>query len=458
MVWDIVSTLPMPQRNPFNRTRWRLTGYYAGVMGIILALCGVGYYQITEQMRLQALTQKIESSSGILHDSLGSVLLQPGRLNASVEGLLPGLCKPTVTCPEPDRFARRHVLGLVKQDVYYAQLKNLSGQTVATLGPSANYIPDKTVLDGWQIFTNSSGERFMQYSLLLETVDHKNWGYLQVGRSLSELDQELAEAQRFLLWGWPLVMLVVCGAGWWLAGLSLRPVQNAYQDMQRFTANAAHELRTPLSAAKATVDSVLELDNISEGEARKTLGTINRQVNRLTQLVQDLLLLTLIDTQHNRKGNRKACQLGLIINDVMDEFLALAHNAGLSLVAELDTTHPLFVQGDEEQLYQMIANLVINAIHYTPRGGDVVIRLDRDKKYAFVEVRDTGIGIPAEQQAQVFTRFYRVNRDRNRKTGGSGLGLAIAQAIALKHRGKISVQSHPNRGSTFCIYLPVLLS
>ncbi|MBE9030444.1 two-component sensor histidine kinase [filamentous cyanobacterium LEGE 11480] len=448
----------MPQRNPFRRTRLRLTGYYTGIMGLILALCGVGYYQITEHQRLQALTQKIESSSGILHDSLGTVLLRPGRLNASVEGLLPGLCKTKGQCLEPDRFSRRHVLGLVKQEVYYAQLKDLSGQTVATLGPSADYIPNKTVLEGWQIFTNSDGERFLQYSLLLETVNHRNWGYLQVGRSLSELDQELGATRQFLLWGWPLAMLFISGAGWWLAGLSLKPVQNAYQDMQRFTANAAHELRTPLSAAKATAESVLEMDNISEGEARKTLGTINRQVNRLTQLVQDLLLLTLIDTQQDRKDAHKACQLGLIINDVMDEFLALAHNAGLSLTAELDTTQPLIVQGDEEQLFRMIANLVMNAIQYTPRDGDVVIRLDRDKKYALVEVRDTGIGIPAEQQAHVFTRFYRVNRDRNRKTGGSGLGLAITQAIALKHAGKITVQSQPSQGSTFRIYLPTPLT
>lgn len=444
----------MPQLNPFNRTRWRLTGYYTGVMGLILAICGIGYYQITEQMRLKALTQKIESLSGILHDSLGAVLLQPGRLNTSAEDLLPGLCTVKVNCPEPDRFPRRHVLGLVKQDVYYAQLKDLSGQTVATLGPSVDHSPDKAILEGWQVFTSRDGERFLQYSLLLETVNQTNWGYLQVGRSLSELDQELAATRWSLLWGWPLVMLFVSGAGWWLAGLSLQPVQSAYQDMQQFTANAAHELRTPLSAAKATVESVLELDNISEGEARRTLGTINRQVNRLTQLVQDLLLLTLIDAQHSRKGNYKACQLGLIINDVMDEFLALAHNAGLSLLAELDTTHPPFVQGNEEQLYRMIANLVINAIQYTPPGGDVVIRLGRDKKYALIEVRDTGIGIPAEQQAHVFTRFYRVNRDRNRKTGGSGLGLAIAQAIALKHEGKITVQSQPNQGSIFTIYLP----
>ena len=450
-----MSIFPMPQLDPFNSTRWRLTAYYTGVMGLILALCGIGYYQVTERQRLQALTQKIESSSGILHDSLGTVLLQPGRLNASAERLLPGLCQPKVQCPEPDHISGRHVLGLVKQDVYYAQLKDLSGQTVATLGASVDDIPENTVREGWQVFTNSDGERSLQHSLLLETLNHKNWGYLQVGKSLSELDQELAATQQFLWWGWPLAMLLVSGAGWWLAGLSLKPVKNAYQDMQQFTANAAHELRTPLSAAKATVEAVQEMDNISEDEARKTLGIINRQINRLTQLVQSLLLLTLVDTQHNRKNEQETCQLVLIINDVMDEFLALANNAGLSFSAELDTTQPLIVQGDKEQLYRLIANLVMNAIQYTPRGGDVVIRLNRDHKYALVEVRDTGLGIPADQQAHVFTRFYRVNRDRSRQTGGSGLGLAIASAIAQKHQGRITLKSQSDIGSVFSIHLPI---
>ena len=456
MDWDTVSIFPMPQLDPFNHTRLRLTIYYAGVMGLILAICGIGYYYITERQRLQALTQKIESTSGILHDGLGAVLQNPGQLNTAAEQLIPGLCKPTATCQTLDRFSQqRHILGLSTQDVYYAQLKDLSGETIAILGPLAEQIPEETALDGWQIFTNGDGERFIQYSLLVETVNHRNWGYLQVGRSLGDMDQASATTQQFLLLGWPLAMFFICGAGWWLAGLSLQPIRNAYLDMQRFTANAAHELRTPLSAAKATVESVLETESISEDEARKTLGTINRQVNRLTQLVQDLLLLTLIDTQKSLQESCKPCSLGLIINDVMDEFIALAQHAGVSLSMELETTQTLMVQGDEEQLYRMIANLVMNAIQFTPLGGSIVIHLNRDQKQAWVKVSDTGVGIPTDQQSLVFNRFYRVHRDRNRKTGGAGLGLAIAQAIALKHQGKITIQSQLNHGSIFTVYLPM---
>ena len=122
---------------------------------------------------------------------------------------------------------------------------------------------------------------------------------------------------------------------------------------------------------------------------------------------------------------------------------------------ELETTQTLMVLGDEEQLYRMIANLVMNAIQFTPQGGRIVIHLNRDQKQAWVKVSDTGVGIPMDQQSLVFNRFYRVHRDRNRKKGGAGLGLAIAQAIALKHQGKITIQSQLNHGSIFTVYLPM---
>lgn len=445
----------MPELDPFDRTRLRLTIYYAGVMGLILAMCGISYYHITKRQRLQALTQKVESSSGILHDSLSAVLQKPGQLNVTVEQLIPGLCKPMATCQALDRFSQRHILGLSTQDVYYAQLRDLSGESIAMLGLLAEQIPEETVLDGWQIFTSSDGERFIQYSLLVETVNHENWGYLQVGRSLEEMDQALAITRQFLLVGWPLAMFFICGAGWWLAGLALQPIRNVYLDIQQFTANVAHELRTPLSATKATVESVLEAESISENEARKTLKTINRQVNRLTQLVQDLLLLTLIDTQKKLQNNNKPCSLRVILNDVMDEFIALAQHTGVFLSMELETPQALIVQGDEEQLYRMIANLVVNAIQFTPKGGNIVIYLNGDQKQAWVKVCDTGVGIPTDQQSLVFNRFYRVHSDRNRKTGGTGLGLAIAQTIALKHQGKITIQSQLNQGSIFTVYLPI---
>jgi signal transduction histidine kinase len=112
------------------------------------------------------------------------------------------------------------------------------------------------------------------------------------------------------------------------------------------------------------------------------------------------------------------------------------------------------VLGDEEQLFQLVANLVGNAIHYTPKHGQVLVTLGGDDRQVVIRVQDTGIGIAPEAQARIFERFYRVNRDRSRATGGSGLGLAIALAIAQAHQGTIQVQSDLGRGSTFTVKLP----
>ncbi len=111
--------------------------------------------------------------------------------------------------------------------------------------------------------------------------------------------------------------------------------------------------------------------------------------------------------------------------------------------------------GDEEQLYRLVSNLIINAIQYTLAGGKVAAILERSEHHALIKIQDTGIGIAAKEQKRIFARFYRVNSDRSRASGGSGLGLAIAQAIVQGHHGSLQVQSELGKGSTFIIRLPL---
>jgi two-component system, OmpR family, Ni(II)-sensor and/or redox sensor kinase NrsS len=115
----------------------------------------------------------------------------------------------------------------------------------------------------------------------------------------------------------------------------------------------------------------------------------------------------------------------------------------------------IYVWGNESQLYRLVSNLIANAIQYTPAEGSIHITLTSDEQIAIIAVQDTGIGVPLDQQERIFERFYRVNRDRSRKTGGTGLGLAIAQAIATKHQGSLTVQSELNQGSLFTVQLPL---
>jgi signal transduction histidine kinase len=438
---------------PFSQTRWRLTGWYAGVMGAILSLCGLVFYEMMVQSRWGAIHQELTSVSGTLHDGLEPVLKHPGHLEPEADQLLPGLCMASAQCSSAEKKSHRHILGAVQQAGYYVRFLDLSGQLVATLNPQTEGLPIQVGSELWQTLEDRQGKRYHQISLLLKTSNQSPWGYMQIGRSLQDYDESLATLRLMLLLGIPVAMLFVGGASWGLAGLAMQPVYQSYRQVQQFTADAAHELRTPLAAARATVESVLDLETISEAESRSTLQTVARQNLRLSQLVQDLLLLSRLDIQ--LQSLTKLCDLQTLIYDVMDEFEALAVAAGIQLTVDIQMQQPLSVLGDEEQLYRLVANLVGNAIHYTAMGGKIWINLIRDDRHAFIRVKDTGVGIAPEEQARIFERFYRVDSDRSRATGGSGLGLAIAMAIAHVHQGTIQVQSQLGQGSTFTLKLTI---
>lgn len=144
-----------------------------------------------------------------------------------------------------------------------------------------------------------------------------------------------------------------------------------------------------------------------------------------------------------------------LISDLIEElaFLAVEHQVNLS--EQIQVSKKVYIRGNEEQLYRLISNLIVNAIQATPAEGKVTVFLEESELYAIIKVKDTGVGIALEHQGRIFDRFYRVDRNRSRASGGSGLGLAIAMAIAQAHKGIIHVQSQPGFGSTFTVRLPL---
>jgi signal transduction histidine kinase len=442
----------MHQSKLFNRTRWRLANWYTGVISLILVSAGGVAYHLLTEAHWHALHRELESVAGTLHDGLEPILEQPGHMNDRVSQLLPGLCVSSTPCAET--IEARHVLGAVQQEGYYVRFLDQSGQLIATDGHPPKAIPAKLQPSLWQTLETPEGKRYHQISILLKNKQHSPWGYLQVGRSLQEFDQYLATLQLTFLLGLSITILFVIAASWWLAGLAMQPVYQSYRQVQQFTADAAHELRTPLAATRATIESVLELEVLPEAEARNTLHTIERQNNRLAQLVQDLLLLSRMDLQV-LPVKHQACCLNSLLTDVLDEFSAMAIAANVELKLDFRVQRPVYVLGNEEQLFQLIANLVANAIHYTPVDGSITVSLSCDPSHAVIQVRDTGIGIAPEDQLRIFDRFYRVSRDRSRQTGGAGLGLAIAQAIVNAHHGNLQVESQVGQGSLFTAQLPL---
>ncbi|WLT39103.1 HAMP domain-containing histidine kinase [Synechocystis sp. B12] len=443
----------MQNNRLFNLSRWRLASYYAGVMGLILGLCGLAVYEMTSQDHWRSLDQELTSLAGTLHDGLEPLLQEPGQLEPSVQQILPNLCLGTVACPRSPQ--RRHILNATQQPGYYVRFLDLNGQLLATAGENPPGLAFERETTRQKPLTDQKGNRYHQVSLQLKTATGEPWGYLKVGRSLVEYDHHLHTIQGFLVWGLPIVMIVVGGASWWLAGLAMEPVYRSYQQIQQFTADIAHELRTPITAIQATLETTLNAEPNAE-ETHSTLQTLKRQNYRLSHLIHDLLLLSRMDLTTVNPTQFTLCCLNDLVEDLTEEFAGLAIAAGVLLSAKLDNQANIWVRGEEEQLYRLVGNLISNAIHYTPTGGEVTVMLETDKQQAIIKVQDTGIGIASENQSRVFDRFYRVDTARSRQRGGAGLGLAIAQAIAVKYRGSLTVESELGQGSLFTVQLPLV--
>lgn len=467
MAWDIVSTVlnrsshktsggpsSEAQYQLFRRSRLRLAVWYAGVMGTILTLLGCGVYGAIAHAHEVTIDREIKSVADAVHDAIEATVSNPEQLSKVPPQLLPDLCLSDKPCTGPISGPPHRLHQTYQYDYYIRILDSESRRLLATGGIRPDGLPVTAPFPPWQSLQDQKGQEYHQVALSLENNSQEVWAYLMVGRSFEDFDQYLSLVRWSLLIGLLLSLALVTAASWWLSALAMRPIYQSYHQIQRFTADAAHELRTPLAAIRATVESVLRLPHISEKDAQETLTVVNRQGQRLTTLVSDLLLLSRLDSKQ-RPFVKSNCCLQDLISDIVEEMAAFAIAEGIALAIDFRAQTPVIVFGDEEQLYRIVLNLVNNAITYTPAGGQVTLTLKRQQQQALILVSDNGIGIAPEQQAKIFDRFYRVDEARVGQSGNSGLGLAIARAIVKAHHGTLSVTSQLGAGSTFTLSLPL---
>ncbi|MFT7219497.1 MAG: two-component system phosphate regulon sensor histidine kinase PhoR, partial [Candidatus Azotimanducaceae bacterium] len=207
-----------------------------------------------------------------------------------------------------------------------------------------------------------------------------------------------------------------------------------------FVANASHELKTPISAIRGLVETIIDDPDMPEDVFNRFIERIRLQTIRLDRIVQDLLHLSRFDSSDREKSVTRIELAGLL----RQVFNAKTYDAAdLNVTLELDIQiDALFVDGETEALNQLVTNLVDNAVKYSGEGGAVVLRLLKKGAMAHIEVEDNGIGISKDETQRIFERFYRVDRARSRDLGGTGLGLAIVKHIAQTHGGNVSVDSH----------------
>ena len=398
--------------------------------------------------------RELKSVAETVHDALEQSLTNQGDMVGVSPNLLPNLCVAGDNCPVPFEPAADHHSGHLYRGSYYIRVLAPTGELMATAGLYPQALPIAGTEPGWETLQDEAGNRYRQVTLPITDLDDQALlGTLLVGRSFSDFAAYLRMIRWIIGLSVPMTMGLIALASWWLAGLALAPVQGSYRKIQQFTADAAHELRTPLAAVQATAESVMRLPEISDADAREMLQVINRQSQRLTHLVSDLLLLSRLDTQAPALTTR--CCLQDLLSDIEEELAALALAKNIHLQLNQPAQPPISVMGNEAHLYRLVVNVVSNALQHSTAGGKVVMALMQQDRQAWITVADTGTGIDPEDQARIFDRFYRVEKDRSRHSGGSGLGLAIARAIALAHGGDIQVQSTIELGSTFTIKLAI---
>ncbi|MBL8154034.1 MAG: heavy metal sensor histidine kinase [Anaerolineae bacterium] len=316
---------------------------------------------------------------------------------------------------------------------------------------------------------------------------------LQVGVSLQEMREIQGDVLRILS-----ILLVMTGtlaalSGWFLANRALVPIramsrtaaeinatdltqrldltsseveleqlvltfnamldrlEQAFQRQRQFTADAAHELRTPLSIMQTSLDVTLSQPRSAE-EYRSALLSVSEEVQRLSQLASILLMLARTDTLEQPLEVREV-DLSQMLVTVTEQFASLADEKRIRLTHEIAPS--LRLDGDEDQLIQIVFNLIDNAIKYTPEGGRVQVIARSIAQAVEIQVVDSGAGIPSEEHSRIFDRFYRMNAARNRNQGGFGLGLAIAKRIVDLHRGTIQMVSTLGQGTQFIVTLPL---
>lgn len=230
---------------------------------------------------------------------------------------------------------------------------------------------------------------------------------------------------------------------------TLERLEQLFNTQRRFLADVSHELRTPLTVIKGNVGLIRRLGETDE----ESLRSIETEVDRLTRLVGNLLLLAQAESGR-LPLNMNPISLDTLLLEVFQQMQTLAGDRIKLKIVEIDQ---VMINADQDRIKQVFVNLISNAIHYSSRGGEIRIALSKKNHQALIEISDNGPGIPEEDLPHIFERFYRGEKSRTRSKGsGFGLGLSIVYWIVINHQGSIEVKSKEGEGTTFLVWLPAI--
>ena len=445
----------------------RLTLWYAGAFSVALLLLGGAMWFTMQQSLYHAIDQS-------LHDRIAGIRVFI------------------------DDHKNRLYLDEVKEEFYahgdLFQVRDADGRWVhqadtlrGEATPGLADLPPEGRLEN--VGTSAGPLRFLSQNL---DIDGRTYT-VQVAAPLRDLQQGLNDALWVLIPMFPIALLLASACGYWVSRRALAPVdritqtartvtaenlaqrlevpptgdelarlsetlnemigrlESSFHKISQFTADASHELRTPLAIVRTTAEVALRAP--TNDEHREALEQIVAEVGRTSQLLDNLLVIAKADAGSELRKTR--VDAALVAREAAAEIAVLARMKHIDFVIDLPDA-PVCVMADPQALRRLFLILLDNAVKYTAVAGRVELTLEEREGDAWIRVRDTGIGIPADDQPLIFDRFYRVDRARSRSHGGAGLGLAIGRWIVGVHEGEIFVESELDRGSLFSVRLPVV--
>ena len=274
-------------------------------------------------------------------------------------------------------------------------------------------------------------------------------GYIRVSQSLEELNETIQKLDLGLGAGVIFALILSGIGGLWLNRQSMQPIEESFERLKQFTADASHELRNPLMAIKSSAEVALKYPEGMRKIDEEKLIAITSATNQMAHLTEDLLLLARMDKVADTE--LKTTNLSVIIDSLIQLYKSQAQAKKIDLQVEIQNN--LLLLGDAKKLSRALGNLIQNAIYYTHEGA-IEVKANRVDSYYQVTVEDTGVGIAPENLQRIFERFWRSDQARSYESGCSGLGLAISQAIVQNHGGSITVTSELGIGSCFTVRLP----
>jgi len=418
----------------FKQIRFRLLTAYLMVLAGILVTFAVGVRVLFHHVLSQKITEKLTT---IAQSTMTSVEMKNGRLQFDSD-------LPSRQIPPANSLKLQQLLSETGLEIF-----DRTGKRVAQSGQVSLTLP----LSVQQPIQIQSGQVRVE-GVTIPIIDSdttQTIGYIRSSQPLTELDENLTKLDLGLGGGILLALMLSSIGGIWLTKQAMQPVEASFQRLQQFTADASHELRSPLMAIKTNTQVALKYPTgMREGDLDK-FESIDSATTQMTRLTEDLLWLARTDGIDRKKWAR--IELTEVLANVIQTHQALALSKQIELRGEISPA--LMLTGDRSQLLRVFTNLVENALHYTPDGGIVIVTAERFRQQIIVRVRDTGVGIAPEHLSKIFDRFWRADTSRTQWEGGSGLGLAIVRSIVSRHGGKITVSSELNRGSCFTVRLPI---